>query len=42
MVKIFTDDRTKGISNYKKLNLKEVTRWVVERIIKDHINHEDD
>lgn len=41
-VKIFTGDRIKGISDYKKINLKEVTRWVVERIIKDHINYEDD
>jgi hypothetical protein len=42
MVKFFADDRAKGISAYKKLNSKEVLRWVVERMINDHRIHGDD
>jgi hypothetical protein len=42
MVKIFIDDRAKGISTYNKLNSKEVPRWVVKRMIDDHTKHGDD
>jgi hypothetical protein len=42
MVKIFTDDRAKGISAYNKLNSKEVLCWIVEIMINDHTKHRDD
>ncbi|KAL5669456.1 hypothetical protein ACJX0J_021677, partial [Zea mays] len=42
MVKIFTDDRAKGIAAYNKLNSKEVPHWVVERMINDHTKHGDE
>jgi hypothetical protein len=41
MVKIFTNDHSNGISACNKLNSKEVPRWVVERMIKDHTKHGD-
>jgi hypothetical protein len=42
MVKIFINDRAKGIPTYKKLNSKEVPHWVVKRMIKYHRNHRND
>jgi hypothetical protein len=42
MVNIFTYDHAKGMSAYNKLNSKEVPRWVVERMINEHINCGDD
>jgi hypothetical protein len=42
MVKIFRDDRTKGMPTYKKLNSNEVPRLVVERMTNGHRTHSDD
>lgn len=36
MVKMFTNDRAKGISAYDKLHSNEVPRWVVEKMTNDH------
>jgi hypothetical protein len=39
MVKIFRDDRTKGMPTHKKLNSNKVSRLVVERMTNANRTH---
>jgi hypothetical protein len=42
MAAIFRTDCSKGMFAFKRLSMKEVTRWVVERMTNDHQKYDDD